>query len=109
MSLFVLAWFISIANSRILLTSTSEVYGDPLVHPQPESYWGNVNPIGMSILEQWEFATIFSLYVSSFSIIYFLYAKEFSSSIGNSYYIGRDYPTPILFLILEVNALRIWR
>src|SRR5213082_3296631 len=29
-----------------LLASTSEVYGDPLVHPQPESYWGNVNPIG---------------------------------------------------------------
>lgn len=29
-----------------LFTSTSEVYGDPLVHPQPESYWGNVNPIG---------------------------------------------------------------
>lgn len=34
---------------RILLTSTSEVYGDPLVHPQPETYWGNVNPIGKSI------------------------------------------------------------
>ncbi|MCB1069851.1 MAG: SDR family oxidoreductase [Verrucomicrobia bacterium] len=33
-------------NARILLASTSEVYGDPLVHPQPESYWGNVNPIG---------------------------------------------------------------
>ncbi|WVZ01061.1 hypothetical protein V8G54_027130 [Vigna mungo] len=33
-------------GARILLTSTSEVYGDPLVHPQPESYWGNVNPIG---------------------------------------------------------------
>lgn len=32
---------------RILLTSTSEVYGDPLVHPQEESYWGNVNPIGV--------------------------------------------------------------
>jgi dTDP-glucose 4,6-dehydratase len=31
---------------RYLLTSTSEVYGDPLVHPQPESYWGNVNPVG---------------------------------------------------------------
>ncbi|KAH9703113.1 NAD(P)-bd dom domain-containing protein [Citrus sinensis] len=31
----------------ILLTSTSEVYGDPLVHPQDESYWGNVNPIGV--------------------------------------------------------------
>lgn len=33
-------------RARILLTSTSEVYGDPEVHPQPESYWGNVNPIG---------------------------------------------------------------
>lgn len=33
-------------NARILLTSTSEVYGDPLVHPQHEEYWGNVNPIG---------------------------------------------------------------
>jgi len=32
---------------RILQASTSEVYGDPLVHPQPESYWGNVNPIGI--------------------------------------------------------------
>jgi dTDP-glucose 4,6-dehydratase len=33
-------------NSRFLLASTSECYGDPLVHPQPETYWGNVNPIG---------------------------------------------------------------
>ena len=33
-------------NARVLLASTSEVYGDPLVHPQPETYWGNVNPIG---------------------------------------------------------------
>jgi dTDP-glucose 4,6-dehydratase len=33
-------------NARFLLASTSEVYGDPLLHPQPESYWGNVNPIG---------------------------------------------------------------
>jgi dTDP-glucose 4,6-dehydratase len=33
-------------NARFLLASTSEVYGDPLVHPQPETYWGNVNPIG---------------------------------------------------------------
>lgn len=38
---------IAIAHkARILIASTSEVYGDPLVHPQPESYWGNVNPIG---------------------------------------------------------------
>jgi len=33
-------------KSRFLLASTSEVYGDPLVHPQPEAYWGNVNPVG---------------------------------------------------------------
>ncbi|MBU3661370.1 MAG: SDR family oxidoreductase [Flavobacteriales bacterium] len=33
-------------NAKILQASTSEVYGDPEVHPQPESYWGNVNPIG---------------------------------------------------------------
>jgi dTDP-glucose 4,6-dehydratase len=33
-------------KAKYLLASTSEVYGDPLVHPQPESYWGNVNPIG---------------------------------------------------------------
>ncbi|XP_071695710.1 UDP-glucuronic acid decarboxylase 4-like [Rutidosis leptorrhynchoides] len=34
-------------NARFLLTSTSEVYGDPLEHPQVETYWGNVNPIGV--------------------------------------------------------------
>jgi UDP-glucuronate decarboxylase len=34
-------------GARILLSSTSEVYGDPMVHPQSESYWGNVNPVGI--------------------------------------------------------------
>ena len=34
-------------NCRILQASTSEVYGDPLIHPQPEGYWGNVNPVGI--------------------------------------------------------------
>jgi dTDP-glucose 4,6-dehydratase len=34
-------------NATFLMASTSEVYGDPLVHPQPEEYWGNVNPIGV--------------------------------------------------------------
>src|ERR1700690_3372261 len=34
------------AKARILIASTSEVYGDPTIHPQVESYWGNVNPIG---------------------------------------------------------------
>lgn len=33
-------------NAKILQASTSEVYGDPIMHPQPESYWGNVNPVG---------------------------------------------------------------
>ena len=33
-------------RARFVISSTSEVYGDPQVHPQPESYWGNVNPIG---------------------------------------------------------------
>ena len=33
-------------NSKILQASTSEIYGDPLEHPQNENYWGNVNPIG---------------------------------------------------------------
>jgi dTDP-glucose 4,6-dehydratase len=33
-------------NASFLVTSTSETYGDPLVHPQPETYWGNVNPVG---------------------------------------------------------------
>jgi len=35
-----------VKNARILIASTSEVYGDPTVHPQPEEYWGNVNPVG---------------------------------------------------------------
>ena len=35
------------AGAKILQASTSEVYGDPTVHPQPEAYWGNVNPIGI--------------------------------------------------------------
>jgi UDP-glucuronate decarboxylase len=34
-------------KARILLTSTSEVYGNPNIHPQPETYWGNVNPVGL--------------------------------------------------------------
>lgn len=35
-----------VRNLKFLLASTSEVYGDPLIHPQGEDYWGNVNPIG---------------------------------------------------------------
>jgi len=36
-------------GARFILTSTSEVYGDPLQHPQVETYWGNVNPIGNNL------------------------------------------------------------
>jgi len=38
--------FAKAKGARFMLASTSEVYGDPLVHPQPEHYWGNVNPVG---------------------------------------------------------------
>jgi dTDP-glucose 4,6-dehydratase len=38
--------FAACHGARFILASTSEVYGDPVVHPQPEEYWGNVNPIG---------------------------------------------------------------
>ena len=34
-------------NAKIIFTSTSEIYGDPLEHPQKETYWGHVNPIGI--------------------------------------------------------------
>lgn len=37
-------------GAKVLIASTSEVYGDPEVHPQPETYWGHVNPIGTYII-----------------------------------------------------------
>ena len=40
-------WALRRVGARLLLASTSEVYGDPEVHPQPEGYWGSVNPIGV--------------------------------------------------------------
>lgn len=42
-----LAQYSDLVQARMIFASTSEVYGDPLVHPQPESYWGNVNPNGI--------------------------------------------------------------
>ena len=73
---------------RILLTSTSEVYGDPLVHPQPESYWGNVNPIGTytshsqsKLVYQWHHngdnANLAELIIMLTSMFYFHTAKWF--------------------------------
>lgn len=47
-------------GARFLLTSTSEVYGDPLQHPQAETYWGNVNPIG-----QYHFHSCKFMYVNA--------------------------------------------
>lgn len=37
-------------NAKILIASTSEIYGDPQMHPQSETYWGHVNPIGTAFL-----------------------------------------------------------
>lgn len=51
-------------GARFLLTSTSEVYGDPLQHPQVETYWGNVNPIGRF--------TFFSSCASAFHVSFFI-------------------------------------
>lgn len=53
-------------GARFLLTSTSEVYGDPLQHPQVETYWGNVNPIGTSCF------TLFLLCLNPFLLYYLL-------------------------------------
>jgi UDP-glucose 4-epimerase len=50
-NLSLLFWISGLAKrvgAKILFASTSEVYGDPEVHPQPETYWGHVNPIGDS-------------------------------------------------------------
>src|SRR5258708_3152079 len=58
-------------RARFLLASTSEIYGDPLIHPQVESYWGNVNPIGpRSIYDEGKryAETITMAYHSKFSL-----------------------------------------
>lgn len=52
-------------GARFLLTSTSEVYGDPLQHPQKETYWGNVNPIGKQLVSVHQFFVL----VACFSVI----------------------------------------
>lgn len=49
-------------GARFLLTSTSEVYGDPLQHPQVETYWGNVNPIG-----QYSSSSLLSIFLNRFT------------------------------------------
>ena len=61
-------------GARFLLTSTSEVYGDPLEHPQKETYWGNVNPIGINpslfifIGNSLFYHMVCSLYIIPFSV-----------------------------------------
>lgn len=54
-------------GARFLLTSTSEVYGDPLQHPQVETYWGNVNPIGGSQIYLYP---VISVCLCFFSLVY---------------------------------------
>jgi dTDP-glucose 4,6-dehydratase len=63
-------------GARFLLASTSEVYGDPLVHPQPETYWGNVNPIGpRGVYDE---------------------AKRFAEAMTMAYHRAHDVPTRIV-------------
>jgi dTDP-glucose 4,6-dehydratase len=63
-----------VKGCRVVIASTSEVYGDPLVHPQPESYWGNVNPIGpRSVYDE---AKRFA------EALTFAYHREYGVSIG---------------------------
>jgi dTDP-glucose 4,6-dehydratase len=63
-------------RARFMLASTSEVYGDPLVHPQPETYWGNVNPIGpRGVYDE---------------------AKRFSEALTTAYRLSRDTDTGIV-------------
>ncbi|WUV04437.1 SDR family oxidoreductase [Actinoallomurus sp. NBC_01490] len=63
-------------GARFLLASTSEVYGDPLVHPQPESYWGNVNPVGpRGVYDE---------------------AKRFSEALTTAYRASKDVDTAIV-------------
>lgn len=59
-------------KARILLASTSEIYGDPMVHPQPESYWGNVNTIGVrvSCLTDYSFDPFWWEYIYSVLFIF---------------------------------------
>jgi UDP-glucuronate decarboxylase len=56
-----ICWSCETVNAKIQ-ASTSEVYGDPLVHPQPESYWGHVNPIGKEHVMTRETETLFINY-----------------------------------------------
>jgi len=63
-------------GARFLLASTSEIYGDPLLHPQPESYWGNVNPVGpRGVYDE---------------------AKRFAEAITMAYYRAHDVDTKIV-------------
>jgi len=63
------------SGARLVLASTSEVYGDPLEHPQPETYWGNVNPIGpRSVYDE---------------------AKRFAEALTFAYRRGRDIDTGV--------------
>ena len=63
-------------DARFLLASTSEVYGDPLTHPQPESYWGNVNPVGpRGVYDE---------------------AKRFAEAVTMAYYRAHDVNTKIV-------------
>jgi UDP-glucuronate decarboxylase len=71
-------------QARFLLASTSEVYGDPQVHPQPESYWGHVNPIGpRGVYDE---------------------AKRFAEALAMAYYRSHDVPVRIVRIFNSILA-----
>lgn len=62
-------------GARFLLTSTSEVYGDPLQHPQAETYWGNVNPIGNNkvyFIKLFQILALILILIKLCSILFYL-------------------------------------
>jgi len=69
-------------KARILLASTSEIYGDPTVHPQPESYWGNVNTIGIRV------SLLFSIHILVFVVAFVISLNTVASHNTSAHRIG---------------------
>jgi len=88
-------------GARFLLTSTSEVYGDPLQHPQVETYWGNVNPIGNnSLYNIILFCEFLDATVSSNRLIGLTW--EISRKNRNILNVSIDFWAPVCYIIVRL-------
>jgi len=87
-------------GARFLLTSTSEVYGDPLQHPQVETYWGNVNPIGNNSLYNILFCEFLDATVSSNRLIELTW--EISRKNRNILNVSIDFWAPVCYIIVRL-------